>query len=1305
MAKGKVNKKSNTSKKTASTEKSKNTQLSNGKLNTNKPNKSAKEKFVGFIKNARVYAITFISLILIISIGLIFRTIAYNRYINSRKIKLLATQSVSIDRPVSVDEALLGKVDENNPLLEDSFKFDYAGTSSVGYYGVVEGTTEPVKPIADMRNGGLATGYPTYGSSLNSVLGNTQEQKDKRTALIHEASYLTATGTWNGGAGDYTWMDENGYLFKGTTSNPEPSLDSSNNHRQLYQHTASVGLYGGNVADSEPRLIKTVTMKPRGYNGYGITGLYAPAGEVIKIEISETDMNATGGIVIHIGQALYNGKANNIWTEKNQMQRFPILLNTMQVTKNTSVYNEATHTYTAYVGSFIGGPIYIRNEDVTFSATISGGVGYSHFILGYTTEEEFNENAKSSAPYFDLEVWNYGVLHSGPRRQASRYSYQDIYKAAILWEKVSSVSTTNSNQGIVFLYDPFVAAGGAVAFPGQSSVNCPEGWMSSSLNYNGLVSSGAWGNFHEYHHNFQGFGVGNGGEVTNNAMTLVSYALFTKISSNRELGNYGAKGLSDWNLYTSATWALQEVLKIPKGISPSNGNQGLALYATLLHNFGPDAFIKAKVRQQQQHYGEYYTGYLKAWQDVTHNDMTYYFTDILKGITEERANSLKNSNYSTFLPVSCVYQTGRSYMYDGQKKYFATMQPYKIEYGLPYDIDLTRYTLTNNQYTSGSIILPDNFSYRVKSVTQPAHGSISIIDNYHVKYTPDKNNMRSGQIIVTLEITENNKAFTVDDVDLVLEFEQTTDKSLLTLTTYTYQEGQCPARAEEAFTSGYSGATAKTEDKTTQRYGNTDVWYTYQKPAPDNAAVEVSGKLYIAEDGRYRIALQGRWNCALFLSLDGGNTYKLAGSIHHDKIEYNPVQDHFNTDKTEGSYANTYADVDVKAESWVYFKAVMIGQHIVNANGTNGASSYIGVGIAKWTSPMFTMVDKYYDAESNEVSSNTDPNYHHTITHYYNSLGNEVSEEETHSAELIAPTNNEIAYANAYRDSYEFPKGETFETDYFYKRSYNYSYNNNKNESRNQTIVSSIYSPATNSSWSGYPFNIEKLIDGNRNTWIHTSGGVSENSPLEFVLDLGSEKTVNRMAIYSQSRSDLQVPKAFTLYGSLDGETFFEVYKTTNAPTSAAFYVDFEESTFRYYKMVITKSSNTYIIISEIELWSIFEISNGHQLSPTNNALIYNGDWDIKQTVCNFGHVYAGNENAILTFEFTGTRIGFVMSSALGANNFEVYIDGKKINSINLKEDNGPYSLTYLCNKLNNGKHLVKLKCLSTVYIDSLVIF
>ncbi len=676
---------------------------------------------------------------------------------------VMPTAVVGGDKPLSPSDAILVKSDTAGEKVNG-----YVGVGVVGYSAEILG--EAPRKTPEVSDEGLEE-YPQYGKNLSSVLGGDDGQKAKRTALIEESAYLAASTTKNGGtsAHPYNMMDAQGGLYYIDESlNKTPSVDNSGKRRYLYKHTASDGMYLGNVSDDEPRIIKRVTMRPRGYDGYGVTGVYAPAGEVIRIQMSEEDMNLTGGITVHIGQALYNGQANNIWVEKNQMPRMPVILNTMTVDKNTATLSGGV--YTAYVGSFFGGPIYIRNTNVSFTATITGGVTYSHFILGYTTKEEFEKNAKSSAPYFDLEVWDRGVLHSGPKTYVGGKSYDDIYKAATLWEKVASVTTTGSNQGIVFMYDPFVAAGAAVAFPGRRSVNCPLGWMSASLDYDGAVTSGCWGNFHEYHHNFQGYGVGNGGEVTNNGMTLVSYALFTKISAARGIGDYGAQNLSGWNRYTSATWALDQTLKIAKpDQNPENGDQGLALYATLLHSFGADRFITAKVTQTG---GQNYTAYMKAWQNATHNNMLYYFKDVLKGTDIDE--SAVNSEYPMFVPVSCVYQTGRSYLYDGEKKYCRTMRPYVIP-DEPFDIDLSEYTVEDGKYVGGSIVIPDGFSYRLKSVTKPKNGTIEVIDNGGtLRYIPDDNDsaLGSGQIVITLGITKDDGAFRVDDVDIVLEFEQ-----------------------------------------------------------------------------------------------------------------------------------------------------------------------------------------------------------------------------------------------------------------------------------------------------------------------------------------------------------------------------------------------------------------------------------------------------------------------------------------------------------------------------------------------------
>ena len=1277
-------------------EKSSKTEKTSAAHTNEKKSFSLKELFVRWFptKRAKTIFISAVSFVLIIAIVLGI---------------VLGTQSCQSGGP-TVD-----------PDKKDEYTYEYKSTTLVGFSSETLGTVEREIPQETVDEGlGESIGYPKYGYTLGNVLGMGEEQVAARNALIAESNYLCAKGTSNasGGGSNYTWMDKEGYLYSGSTAEPVEAQDSNGQHRRLYKHTASVGMYLGDVAEDEPGIVKRVTMRPRGYNGYGVTGVYAPAGEVIQIQISEADMNATGGITIHIGQALYNGQANNIWTAKNQMQRFPVILNTMTVNKTTATLDKETKMYTAYVGSFIGGPLYIRNTNATFTATISGGVAYSHFILGYTTKEEFEENAKSSAPYFDLEVWNYGVLHSGPKHYAKNFSYEDLYKAAVLWEKISIVTTTGSSQGIVFIYDAFVAAGAAVAFPGRRSVNCPAGWMSNSLNYNGIVNSGAWGNLHEYHHNFQGYGVGNGGEVTNNGMTLVSYAEFTRISAARNLNAYGAGGMGGWNCYTSATWALDQVMRE----NPSNGRQGLALYATLLHNFGSDNYIQSKVRQQSKGYGQTYTGYLRAWQDITHNDMTYYFKDILGGISEEVAQQWSNPDYSMFVPVSSVFQTGRSYMYDGEKKYFNTMQPYVIPYGEEFTVDLNAYKMNQaGMYESGSIILPQGFSYRIKKVTQPEHGRLNETGTKGVyKFVPDTN-MRSGKIYVTLEITKNDGAFKGDDVDLVLEFEQSheTNKMTLERTTYYYNDTKKYSDAQTAYESGYAGYERVSKDNHNNpvQNCNTDIWYYVDNEAnrekypnsPDihfaapNSVAEVKGKLYIQEEGKYRLYLRGRNNCALYYSLDGEN-YKLGATIKDPAIIGNSAYFRPNDEKT-------YVDLDLPAESWIHIKEVLIAEPL---NGSQTA--YIGVGLKQWTKPMFTMVEKFYDSMGNEVASKDDVNYHHTETHYYDYQGHEVSEEVANAAEPIPPVinNGNQPYVNAYRSSYEFNHA-TFETDYFYTRKYNYNYEGSPDyviQGKTQTPTADCnYVP-----WStDGTHDIQHLFDGKADTGIHfnKNWGVSESRPAILAFDTGEAVTANSMILYTylQTGSNSKgFPSNFKLEGSLDGQTYFEMGSWTNQgqpSVSKEFtFTDNKTFTFRYYRLTVTSTANGRVALNGISFKNTFRLTgNGNNLfSPDDKMFMFVGKWQGVQAQSTFGHIYLGQKGAKLKFNFTGTRLAVLSSNRYGKN-FEVYIDGKKVDSVAVKEDNGPYAVTYISQKLEDKKHTVEIRCTGETSIDSIATY
>lgn len=1132
----------------------------------------------------------------------------------------------------------------NSIVSTAAFANEYKSETLVGYYAEYLGNVRRNIPRTT-SNEGLETGYPKYGYTLKL----TTEQKD---AMIAEANYLATTDTANaGGSGKaypYNSMDKDGKLYY----NGEPALDKNGRQRVLYKHTAAEGMYLGDVSDREPGVVKRITLRPRAYTGYyDITGLYAPAGEVVKIELSEKDMEATGGICVHIGQALYNGQANNIWNARN-INRMPVILNTFNINKSNATLENGI--YTAYVGSFLGGPIYVRDERVNFSVTVSGGVNYSHYILGYTTKDEFYKNAGSSVPFFDLEVWENGVLHSGPKKYAENFTYEQLYDAAVLWEKISLVSTKVSTQGIVFLYDPFVAAGAAVAFPGRRSVNCPMGWMSNSLNYNSFVTSGAWGNMHEYNHNFQGFGcLGSDGEITNNSLNLVEYSLFTKISRARGINNYGGAGLSAWNQYTSATWALRQFLSGNVG-----STNGLAVYATLLHNFGQDAYMQSARGRNE--------AFFTNWGNVTHQNMSYftnYLSQFVGSVNYSDALNEKQKDYPMFVPVASVYQTGRSYNYDGQKRYIETQRPYVIAYGEDFTVDLRKYEAVGGQYQSGSVVLPEGFTFTIADISSPDHGTLTKVEDGVYKFTPDEN-ILSGKIYVTLRITAPDGAgFTVDDVDLVLEFEQTHEfsKSMLQRTTYTYAAGSAYTDAEEAFNAEYAGAQSVKDENNVNKAqnSNTDVWYTFTEPAPENSVVEVRGKIYVDETAKYRIALRGRWNCALFVSLDEGKTYTLAGKITEAKDSNFRPNDPL-----------TYTDFEeLPAGSWVYFKEVMVCHSVPHAQGR--LSSFIGLGWGKFTPP-----GGVYDEDGNLTGE--------------------------------TPETLELHYASAYRESYQF-SNEKFNSDYFYKRNYTFSYNS---EVVVETAVKQFeaqYLPWDNTD----KHKIDNLFDGDDSTFIHTNrSNISADNP--FIVSVELEETVeaNRLVFVGSAASGnykTYLPKTFKVEVSNDGIDWTVAADVASSKLgNLTVTADFGETySFKFYKITVTDTHSTagykYLALNKIEFETALSLPAGKVESIDRASKIVRGDWVIASANSFFGHVYKAGRGAVLEFDFTGERLA-LLSTDLTASEFDVYVDGVKVDSLNIRGDEGGFmEVSYLSPVLESGEHKVSIRCYGSANFDSVV--
>jgi len=1107
---------------------------------------------------------------------------------------------------------------------------DFPSASKVSYSAEYLGTTKR-NPPSETHDGGLETGYPTYGYTKSL----TTEQKN---AIINESNSLCAVGTRisnnSSARNTYDAMDSQGNLY----------LNGIDTGKDLYKHTGAVGNYLGDVDNEEPGVIKRLTLKGRGY-GYELTGLYAPAGEVIEIQMTEEELTKAGGLKVLIGQALYNHQANNIWSAKN-INRMPVILNVMNVNGSTVTAKHEDGIYTFYVGSFLGGPIYLLPSHSTakFTVTISGAVNYSHFILGYTTRQEFEQNAKSSAPYFDLMVWDGGVLHSGPKHYAKGFSYDELTEAAILWDKISLVSTqvSRNSTGIVFLYDPFVAAGAAVAFPGRHSVNCPASWMPNSLNYKTFVNSGAWGNIHEYNHNYQNWGIsGYCDEVTNNSLSLVSYSLYTKISSNRRLGASG-EGMGGWNRYTSASWSIGQVVG-------SRRENELSIYSSLLHSFGQTAFMNSAKRG----YGGI-DKYFTLFSENTHNDLSYFAELIGKTMSESAKTAMQSKNYSKFVPIASTYQTGRSYMYDNQKRYIETMQPYKIKYGEKFEVDLRPYTTNNDGfYQHGSIVLPtgdSGFSYKIKRITKPKFGKLNWVAENVYSYIPDHNNLRSGKIYVTLEITKNDDpTFKVDDVDLVLEFEQDHEmnKNMLTRTTYVYNSDKMYSSATEAFENHYAGYNSKTEGDNINsvQNGNAEVWGV--QPT-SNAIMEVFGKIYVDTAGDYRIALRGRHYAALYISLDNGKTYQLAVDMVNTTNNYNFIDGNENDSLLK----------NLKAGQWVYFKAVLLVTY---------ERSFIGVGWGKFEPPAAVL-----DEEGNPEDF--------------------VEGEPTIS----------VKYASAYRSNYEFST-QHFETDYFFKN--NYLVSHTENYATKQTLVETNYEPWDNSK------SIENLFDEDDTNHIHSANkkSISAENPFDLTVDLGETITVNRMTIYGEPTRKYQ-PYSFKIFGGLELNKLHLIKEVTAAPlNNNNVIVDFENQSIKFYRIIVTETyanktgggSANYNFIAFRCIKFTYTVSNGKQISPDNEILRYQGNWKTENVISTFGHIYSG-KNTKVEFEFTGTHLGIFSYMSEQFKNYEVVIDDVKYSSKNITNSKET-ELSFFSPLLKNKKHKVVIRSKNNFNIDSIV--
>lgn len=132
-------------------------------------------------------------------------------------------------------------------------------------------------------------------------------------------------------------------------------------------------------------------------------------------------------------------------------------------------------------------------------------------------------------------------------------------------------------------------------------------------------------------------------EVTNNATSLLSYILYTNISSYRTNDD---SSLSGWNRYLDPSISLKETL------TNTSSQNGLNTYADIIHSFGVDNFIAA-TRKDTKKYTP--TSWYQALSEVIDYDFSYYFETLLHQQIDEDVKNLYKDR-KKFISIASLYQ-------------------------------------------------------------------------------------------------------------------------------------------------------------------------------------------------------------------------------------------------------------------------------------------------------------------------------------------------------------------------------------------------------------------------------------------------------------------------------------------------------------------------------------------------------------------------------------------------------------------------------------------------------------------------